>query len=435
MKRKKLLIFTLFVALVVGYAIYDYQSSLSQAEKKVQESFLVQYDSEQIQLVQLNNGKETIELKKEPSGWQMMKPRQELADQKAVEEFVDGIATEKYSETVVEGDQVDFSNFGLDQPLGNITVTNNSGESLNFTVGRNKNFQGEAYLRINDQKKVLLASSTWFTKINKTTLDFRDKRLMKFPSQLVEKLSFETGKERFALVKKEDSWILSAHPEWRLDQNKVRDLLAQLNSTNALEYISETKPTAKELQTWGLNSPRLTIKAFLKEGKTWQASFSAGNDKVHRVLTSAPEQVLKISPTDSDKFYQMTADSFRDRYEPFQFDRTENQEVEIKLGKSSYRLKPENPKSGELIKKLRNLTVSEFRETEGKELENEIRVKSEGKDIFQFQWGNLQKVKFNNAETKVFTSRTSKYPKTFTLLESDINSLQLDELTENEKIP
>jgi hypothetical protein len=436
MRKKKLLLFAAFVAIVCGYAIYDYQAGKSFERQKDLQSFVLPFKEEQIQQVQLTNKNGvTIELKKETDGWKMIKPQSEMADQKAVEEFIQGLVTEKSSDVASEGDALDLSAYGLDQPLAKITVVNNGGETQEFKLGKNKNFQGDAYIQKNDDKKVLVVSSTWFSKADKGPLDFRDKRLMKFPNLEAKKITFEKDKEKFELLKNEGDWVLASNPEWKLDQNKVRELLSMLNLTNALEYISEQEPTPQEMQKWGLSKPRLRVKVDLKDGKIWSAAFAAGTDKVHRVLTSEPRQVMKISPTDSDKFYVMTADSFRDRYEPFQFERGENQEVQIKLGKESYNLKPENDKTQKLLSRLRTLTLAEFRETPGVRFENEISVKSEGKEVFHFQWGNLQKVRINNSETSVFSAQTSKYPKSFTMLESDIKSLQLDELTKNEKIP
>ncbi|MEZ0391404.1 MAG: DUF4340 domain-containing protein [Pseudobdellovibrionaceae bacterium] len=435
MKKKKLMGFAALVAVVVGYAVYDFQSSKIEDERKSENNYLIPVDADEIRQFQIHSTAADVEVVKEKEGWKVVKPLQEMADQKASDDFVEGLVTEKMTEVATEGSQVDFAIYGLDQPLGNISVTTNKGDVFNFTVGKQKNFEGQAFLRKNNETKVLVVSSTWFPKFEKTLLDFRDKRLMRFPNSQVEKLQFETRKERFQLTKKEMGWVLDSHPEWNLDQNKVRELLGMLNTTNAIEFIAEGAVSAKELNQWKLTSPMLKLMAVFKDGKKWTARFAMGPDHVHRVQVSEPVQVLKISPQDSDKFYQMTAESFRDRSEPFQFDKSNVKKIEIKLGSKSGVLPMDDERARTLLEKLRGLSLAEYNGSGKAQFENEILLRNDEKDVFQLQWGDLQKSKVNSGEAKVYFAKSSAFPQTFTILESDINSLNLNELINKEKAP
>lgn len=435
MKNKKFLGFVAIAIAVVGLAIYDYQSTHIQEKKKQEESYLLGMEADQIAKLTLKTKTEEIELHKDKEGWKLVRPIQELADPKATNDFLEGIASERSMDVAVEKENIEWASFGLDQPLGVISLTNNSGKEVVFTVGSSKNFQGDAFVRRNQENKVFVASSTWFPKFEKRAFDFRDKRLMKLPNAGAEQILMIRNQDQYKLEKKENGWVLAGQPGWKLDQNKVRELLMMLNQTEALEYIAEGDAKKQELRKWGLLSPRLKIQVHLQGGKVWEASFATGGDKVHRVWTKASEQVMKISPTDSDKFYQMTADSFRDRSEPFDFERSKVKEIEIKLGKNSQHFKASDEKAQELVKRLNHLQVADFKEFPKNSLEQEILLKDEKGELFKVQWGQLQSISINGTKTSVFPAKTSLYPKTFALMESDITSLKLDELMKTEKTP
>lgn len=427
MRDKKFRLFAIAVIAVVGFAIYDYKSTQKQEKQKQEQSFLLEQKPEQVEKIKIQSKTESIELERTKDGWQLVAPVKELADQKAAQDFLDGIAGEKSTEVAIEDQEINLSDFGLDSPLGTITLTSNSGESTAFTVGTRKNFEGDAFVRKNQESKIRVASSTWFPKFEKRAFDFRDKRLMKFPPAAIESVQIQRNGEKFQLVKKENDWIIQGKPDWKLDQNKVRELLTKLSQTEALEYIAEGDAKPAELQKWGLQSPRLKMTVQLKDQKTWQASFAAGSDKVHRAHTSVPNQVMKISPTDSDQFFSMTADSFRDRAEPFRFDKSRVKEIELHLSGNSRVLKAEEDKAQQILKALRDLKVTDFKEAPQGFWSHSIVLKGDGEDIFSLNWGRMQKGKVNGVSTNVFPAQTSAFAKTFLLSESEIASLKLDE--------
>jgi len=87
-----------------------------------------------------------------------------------------------------------------------------------------------------------------------------------------------------------------------------------------------------------------------------------------------------------------------------------------------------------LINKMDNLTLAQFADQVPRELPSQVHLMgADGKDLFSMQWGELKKVKINGVETSVYTARTSKYPKMFTVMESDIKDLQIEAILEMKK--
>jgi hypothetical protein len=438
-KRRQLGIFTAIVGLVVGYAIYDYRSVLNEAKSTTEKRRLFSADPSQVQKVILKADGQTIEVERDEKGWKMNSPVKDWADGQAIEKFIEGISTENSQETVSEGDQLEWGNFGLDQPKGEIELILNSGEKHRFAIGQRKNYQGDAYLRKNDESKVLIASSTWFSKIDKTSLEFRDKRLMRRSNAATEKVSFEKGTEKFQLVKKDGQWQMARNPEWKLDQNKVRELISQLNSTEILEFIAEGDAKPEELKKWGLlpGQFRLTVEAAAETKlKPWTADFSFLSDKVARVHVSEPDFVLKLAPSELEKFQILRADSFRDRSEPFHFDKTKVKKIELRLGQKKVELKSEDEKGAQIIGLLEKMTIADFSSSQSARLDQEILLQDEaGKDIFRLKWGGLHTViNAKGSQVSVYSAEVSGYPQPFAIQESDINSLPLNEQNKKESV-
>jgi len=435
MKRKNLVGFAIVVFLVVAYAGYDHWSSQEQEKKKSQQLSLWNGDIEQVQKMDLTISGSEIQLEKGVDGWKMTAPVQDSANTNLIEQYIDGISTENAQETVVEGGQIDFAAFGLDHPKGVITLTLNSGETTKFSIGQLKNFQGDAFLRKNDENKVMVVSSTWLSKIEKTALDFRDKRVMRRSNAKTEKISFQKGGNKFDLEKKDGQWIVVGHPEWKLDQNKVREIMAELNSTEALEFIAENNATPSELKNWGFDKPalRIQVTAAADTGlKPWIAEFAAGADKVYRVRTNEPPLVMKIAPTDLGKFQVVSLDTFRDRSEPFLFDRSKVRQIEVKLGKETFNLNVDEGRAKDLLNQFDKIKVAEFSMPKIAQLDQTILFKDEsGKEVFSFQWGSLHSVSSPQGNKSVFAAKTTSFPNGFTISETDISLLNLNELTKD----
>ncbi len=396
-------------------------------------------------------------VQREKEGWRLVKPVQDETNENAVNEFLEGLASEKFNDVAVEGPQMDLSVFGLDSPQGRISLKDNSGASVQFAIGKGKNFQGDAFVRINDNPQVLVASSTWFTKMQKTVNDFRDRRWMRIPAAGTVKMELsratEKGIEKFQLVKKEDSWISPEHSEWKLDQNRVREILSMLNASEGLEVIAEPQNPAssEELNKWGFSNPRAQLKIFLKQGteeiRTWEGKISEGTDKIHRLQIASPALIFKISPTDSDKFAHLSLDSLRDRSEPFQFDKTKIKKISWSLSKpasvlvasaiqndkgvwASAQGEVDQEKLNSLLEKLSSLNVAQFVAKTSSKMNQEISLIAEdGTELFKFQWGNPQKgVDSKDLKASTILAKTSSFPHTFSIQENDIINLKLSEL-------
>ena len=461
MKHKSWLLVGSATLLAVGFALYDFQNEKKGDELKSEKAKLVLYPVDQINQVEIlssdvvtsQKGNDPllfnkIRLNKSAEGWRIEEPIQEMADQNQASDFVEGVATEQASDVLMENEDIDWKVFGLDEPKGQVTVQNNLGEKITLFISSKKNFQGEAFVRRDQEKKVFLASSNWFNRLEKQYFEFRDKKLLRKSMSGIESLTYTRGGEKLTLNYAETKWTAADHPDWKLDQNKVRDVLGLFNNNMVTEFVKEAAPTAEELKKWGLQKPLASVLMKFKDGTSFTADVGVDKDKYYYVLTSDPVHVVKIATVDSSKFLGVRLDILRDRKQPFEFVKSEITKIEIhgsegitvmdfdgKTWKAAAKAEPTLNLSAELastlIDRLQALQVAEFidhkGEGGGEPKSRNVRL-FKGKDelVLDLKLGEPQKKKVEGRDRSLVMARSNLYPDVFTLDEVSARGLNLE---------
>lgn len=427
-KKTNLFVYAAIVALIGGYALYDNYSSEKQEKIKTETSRIVPMEKEQIAKLSLQFRSDHVELEKTVDGWKMISPFQDLGNNPVIEEFIDGLVSEKYSGIAAEGN-FDQKTYGLEKPKGEFVITSNSGKTISIKIGHVKNFQGDSFLLLGDSGKVMIGSSTWQTKAEKTAVEFRDRRLMRKSNSKTDAVKVIFSGTSYLLEKKDSKWKLKEHPDWNLDQNKVREFLNKLNVTDAIEFVGEGKPKASELKKWGFLKPELlSIETYSEGQMTWSAKIAQGNDKVTRALVSSPEFILKIAPSEMSSLAP-EPEKFRDKSEPFQFSKEKVKKIVIHQGSDKIELEASSVEAHNLLKDLQKLELDRFESKVATDYENSIELlDQQGQEQFKFQWSKVIEVKDKTTSRNVVYGRSSSYSGDFSLLESEIGVLKLDEL-------
>ena len=382
----------LALAVLTGaYIAFDIQWTEKQEQKKSQSSLLFTMERDSVAEVEIKRGSSSlIQLKKEEGQWFIVPSSQaglgkkELADQNSVKEFIEGIRLEKSTEVIKEGD-VDWKVFGLDEGgEGQVTLSDGKGQAFVFTVGRIKNFQSEPYLRINQESKVHLVSSTWSVKLDKKLFDFRDQRWIRKDLTNLNKIVLGSAGSRWTLLKTKAegksepqsssksatesaaslssgmsaTWILKEKPEWTLDSNKVnplvqvfsnskiKDLLPKPQSMKSLFKSSKEKLEFKELQVElgfadsdSVEKFKLSGQKTLRaEGDTASADVQAGNVNAAYLERESEKEIAQLDDEEAWKWLGLKVDDLRDRTKAFRFDSGKVQKIQIDLTGKKYTL-------------------------------------------------------------------------------------------------
>lgn len=458
MRNKGTIALVVAVLLSVGYAIYDYQSEKSEEKKNNEISRVLRIDKDQISefsIVNANGQSMTVERSAE--GWKLTQPMAEVADQVAVQDYLDGVALETTKETVKSGGPIDWKIYALDKPAGTLKFKVNSGQEFNVDVSTKKNFSGDSYIRIQGEDKVYLAASTWLTKCEKRLIDFRDKRILRKAAVTIQDFRFQRGGTSVDVEKKENIWVALAQPSWKLDQSKSSEFVYMLNTVNAIEFAQEGGVmTLAQLKNFGLQNPKFSIQVSLKDTVKDKFVFGTNAKNEHFVQTFNPPRVLRISAQDMDKFEHITLESFRDRHEPFDFDKTHVKKIHVVNGSLTadfilkngdwvlaqtnkdwdYQL--DRPKA--LVALIRNLEVQDFHPTDsgvqkGQDLNQSVDFLDENDArIYQAQFFKTY-IRSEQGMNKSFVlAKTSGFPTEIGVDEGTYRAIGIDTIVKIKKI-
>lgn len=449
MKVSRIQVFGIVTALLVAYVFWDFRSEKKQTAIKEQESLLLKGNKEMVNQFELQSGDENpkslLRLVRSTEGWKFEIPFSEPADNSIAQDFIDGIAEEKSSQTVAEGDEIDWKIYGLDAPKGRIVLGNNAGEKTLYTIGTKKSFQGDAFLRRDQEKKVYLVAGTWFSKLEKDAFQFRDKRLVLAPMVKVRSMTYKSNTGQFDLGYADAKWTLKGKTGWNLDQNKIREFLAVLSGNIVTEFMKEGESAEKEMKSFGLVSPLTKITLGLDEGA--KLELLVGEDKNKNYFVWHPERkaIVKITAADASKLNQLRADTLRDRKEPFQFEKSKVAGIELKTvnGRAVFKKdneawiyadadskdkKLESSQLDGLLVKLETTEAAEFIEKKMElplERESILLKDVDGKTLFELRFGESQKKKINGLEKTVILAKTSAFGELISLDEATYHGLDL----------
>lgn len=434
MKKNKALFMWGAVALVAFAAVvFDFQWQKLQEEKKLVQTKIFAVDSAQISAFEMTGGASTVDrgsgpvlsnrirVEKTGEGWMIKSPVEERASQDETQSFVEGLAQERGSEVILDAaaneGSVNWAQFGLDAPLGSITIFDLTGQSSTVSIGSRKNFQGDAYLRRGEENRVMLGTNSWFTRAERKLLDFRDKRILREASMRIQKVRFTSAAKSVGFELQDSRWVYSEAPKIKMDQEKLREILSALVSPSVIEFKLEGEASARELKALGFAANATRIDVELDGGEKWNAEISSLQDENYHLKISKPPMVVVVPATEVTRFLSVDPEVLRDRKEPFDFDKNRAAEFEIKNAKSLWHAK----KVGEawqvqddstdktalsteslstLLENLHELEVSEFIDTQKTPVpapgKTEIKISdAKGEVLLHLKFGDWHKRKIS----------------------------------------
>jgi len=425
LKMKKTTWFAAFVVLMVAATYYfEFYQAGREENKKTEAARIVAFPMEQIHQIELKNKSGKVLLKRDADGWRLEEPVKDWADSQFTEDFVNSLVGEHAIDTIASDAETNWSVYGLDKDFSKVIFTSQNGSSVLIDVSAKKNFEGNSFLRRGDEKSVLVGTSQWFVRANKSPMDFRDKRFFRGKIGSVEEIKIKSQKDELQLVNKDGKWISEKNLSLKLDQNKVREILTSLNQVQAIEFL-EKFPTATTVA-------KISLK--LKD-KAWNGEILESKDKNFYGITTDPAFHLKLDAGQVDKFTKITLISLRDIKEPFDFQNLMVQRIEIStpikkvnLVKNGEAWKLEGDDKATIdinavrgfISRLSDTGVSEYLEKSEqagfKNPENKIVLKGEDqKVLFEVQWGPELKKKALVGEKKLVLAKSDHFADVFGL--------------------
>ncbi|MFN7906227.1 MAG: DUF4340 domain-containing protein, partial [Pseudobdellovibrionaceae bacterium] len=263
------------LGITTALALYVYLFEIEKPKKeealKTAESKFLTIKQDQISQIKIQKtGQPQIVMTKSADGWAVTEPYKDNADNTEVDDFIRSLSDEKYTDIANENknDSADLKIYGFDLPLGFVEIQDQAGVIEKYTVGSRKNFEGNSFLQKSGDPRILVASQLWGSRVEKTPVEFRDKRLLRASIAKVEKIQIKNQMGTLALEQVENKWKLT-NLDFELDQNRAREILTMLNESRALDYIQEKDPDKDQKIRFGFNQPEITLTARV-DGQPWE---------------------------------------------------------------------------------------------------------------------------------------------------------------------
>lgn len=292
LKGRSLLILCLLV--LGSYTAYDFWKDEQKEKKKLTESQLMTLNFEQIHKLTIQRPHDKVLLERDESGWRLKEPLEDIADSNDVEDFIKSMVTERIFDVAKEGN-IDWALYGLNAPIGTLTLETNTGATQSFTVADKVNFEDKAFLRRDQEERVLLVNSLWQNRVRKTAIDFRQKRLLRANLAALDELKIKNKSGEIWLQRIDGQWVNGKDKTQILDQNKVREFLSDFAEARADEIYDKSEAQSKELKD--LFSADLRL-----DDKRWSARVQQDKSFKIYALISEPNFFMRMEPGALDRF-------------------------------------------------------------------------------------------------------------------------------------
>ncbi len=279
--RKPLIYLGLFIVLALFYYFYEHKGGIERAGIEEQARNALHFSPDSATAFSITGDDGTISLERSDTGWVLIAPVQAKADSEAVARLLRS-ASDAAHNRVVEDSAADLSIFGLERPRLTFRVTPQAGAEQQVLKLGHKN-PGDSYIYARNQERpnrVVLLNSWLLGDLDRTVFQLRDKSLLKFDKDEVERLTINPASgQGLELTRNGDSWDARTQQNFRAYPDSVDAILDKLLAAEAEGFIDQ--PPADWENVYQLDEPSLAVELAISGGVTRGIQFGARDTSGH----------------------------------------------------------------------------------------------------------------------------------------------------------
>lgn len=243
--------------LLVGLGAYIYFVERKKPAETEAEARPKVFDVAADKVVELSvrSGADRTVVRKVDGEWRVVEPVEAKADEAEVSGVTSALAGLE-NVRVVEEAPSDLAQFGLANPTVEIGFRAEGEKTMrHLRLGDKTATQGEMYAS-RGGKQVFLVPSYVDTSLARTTFDLRDKSILAFARDKVDRLSVDGGTAPKTLEKSGPDWMLTSPLRAPADYGAAESLVGRLETGRMSAIVSQD---ASELKRFGLDKPAITV--------------------------------------------------------------------------------------------------------------------------------------------------------------------------------
>ncbi len=260
--------------------------------------------------------------------WRITEPFEGMADVEDVERMLKAVAELKPKSF---RDVVDpaAEQFGLDKPDLVAIVTWGGGKTARLEVGGETAMGSDRFARVtgardsSDDEKLLIVGAMVRTNLWKDPEDLREKKVAKFETEEVQRVTLDHGDEHVVAVREpgdgdEIAWRLTEPLKTPADEWNVKQLVNKVRDLKAEDFL----PEDADQEGLGFDEPQATVRLAMADGRNLTITFGATDSRevgdpaeekeIIYVRSSERGEVLMVKAEELDKV-QKTAFDLRDK--------------------------------------------------------------------------------------------------------------------------
>ena len=275
---------TLVLAIIalagVAYFRFFEMKRPSTEELRHQAQNMVNFDRTKIDGIVVQNGDQTIEIRRRDNKWRLETPIKDQADGALVESLLSDLENWQKQGTIpakeIDADKSKLAEYGLNNPKLKLKLLGHA-RPPEILFGKDTAMEGRMYVRFQNSKETFVAGQSVKKDIDKKPEEFRDRKLTDLSTLQVRRVVLKTSAGEIELEKKDTHWDILKPLRARADDQKVNDLISQVTSARIGQFVADDRG---DLRPYGLAEPRGSITLFDQEQKPDQKIEIGGSIKL-----------------------------------------------------------------------------------------------------------------------------------------------------------
>jgi hypothetical protein len=266
--------------------------------------------SDKIDEIRVNaeSGDSTL-LKKDKDGWHITEPLTSVAQDSEANGIASALSQLEVAR-VIDENPASLVDYGLGAPRLEIDFKGAGDKGYKkLFIGQKSPTGANLFAKRNDEKRVFTIAAFQEATFNRSTFDLRDKTVIKFDRDKVDRVEVTAGDKTVELAKAGGDWKLVRPMQAPSDTGAAEGLIGKVQSAQMKSIVADNV-SAADLKKYGLDKPAASITLSIGSAKaSLQLGGKSGDGSLYAKDTSKP-LVMTIDPALADDF-KKSADDYR----------------------------------------------------------------------------------------------------------------------------
>jgi hypothetical protein len=239
------------IALAAFYYVYEVRMAPQREQAEARKGRVFAADTADVTAVTIKRQTETVSLKREGDGWQVLEPVKARGDRGKIEDVLTTVLTGKIDREIA-AKPASLAEFGLEKPAAEVALTLKDGQTLGLALGLKNPTGVWVYAKETDKPAVFVLPESVLRDATLPVADFRDKTILAFDRKQVSGVDIVTADQTLVVQYAGDRWTLTQPRSLPADADALGEFFEKLTGGKVKEFVAEAP---RSLDPYGLERP------------------------------------------------------------------------------------------------------------------------------------------------------------------------------------